>query len=129
MPDAATFAFIKIVVRDVDRVRVFYEKVLGLERAQTLDGETFIEEMLRTPGAEGPPQLVLYYSKSNPPITVGDGWGPVGFYVKDVKATYDLALAEGGGLVREPFRHGDLMVAFVSDPEGHQVELIGPAPR
>ena len=127
MPDAAAFAFVKLVVRDVDRVQGFLEKVLGLTAARIIDQETFKEVMLASPGAEGATPVVLYHSKANPPVTLGDGWGPVGFHVKDVRAIYELALSEGGQSVRAPFVFGTSCVAFVSDPEGHQIELIGPA--
>ena len=126
MPDA-TFAFVKIVVRDAGRIRDFYQKVLGLEQVRTIDTETFLEVMLGVPGAQGGTQVILYHRKSNPPITIGDGWGPLGFHVADVKAVFAHALSEGGAAVREPFRYGEVLVAFVSDPEGHQIELIGPA--
>jgi lactoylglutathione lyase len=124
---AAAFAFVKIVVRDAGRIRDFYQKVLGLEQVRTLDADTFLEVMVAPPGAESGTQLVLYHSKANPPVTIGDGWGPLGFHVADVKAVFAHALSEGGAAVREPFRYGEVLVAFVSDPEGHQVELIGPA--
>ena len=48
-------------------------------------------------------------------------------FAAQLKLVFAHALSEGGAAVREPFRYGEVLVAFVSDPEGHQIELIGPA--
>ena len=50
--------------------------------------------------------------------------GPLGLYVRDVDAAYAHAVACGATGDRAPFDIGDMRIAFVSDPEGHQLEFL-----
>ena len=58
------------------------------------------------------------------------GFGHVAFSVADLAATYRHLLAVGAAAVAEPGPSPEpgLWFAWVHDPEGNLVELIGPAP-
>jgi lactoylglutathione lyase len=58
------------------------------------------------------------------------GYGHVAFRVADLRASYDHLLGCGAALVAEPQPSPEpgLWFAWVHDPEGNLVELIGPAP-
>jgi catechol 2,3-dioxygenase-like lactoylglutathione lyase family enzyme len=58
------------------------------------------------------------------------GYGHVGFATDDLQAAYEAALTAGGVSVWAPRQSPEagLWMAFVHDPEGNLVELIGPQP-
>lgn len=122
---AASFAFTKIIVRDVEGSVDFYGKVLGLKLVQTVELEGLVEKLLAAPGQEAGPFLVLYHEYEGAPLRHGNAWGPIGYQVADVDATYAVALAAGGQADMEPFNYEDIRIAMFLDPEGHKVELMG----
>lgn len=122
---ATSFAFTKIIVRDVKGAIDFYGKILGLKVVRTVTFDHLVEEMLAAPGQEAGPFLILYHEYEGAALKYGNAWGPIGFQVADVDATYAAALAAGGKPDMEPFNYEDVRVAMVFDPEGHRIELIG----
>ncbi len=57
----------------------------------------------------------------------GSGYGHIAIEVDDVyKATADIR-ANGGKIIRDagPMNAGTTIIAFVEDPDGYQIELIG----
>ena len=121
---SATFAFCKVIVSDLDGAVDFYGRVLGLVVAQTIEMDDLAERIMAKPGQQGGANLILYQHKDGRSLTLGDAHGPVGFYVRDVDAAYAHALAQGAQGHREPFDAGTLRVAFILDPEGHEIELV-----
>jgi predicted enzyme related to lactoylglutathione lyase len=121
---SATFGFIKLVVRELDPMLAFYERVLGLVAAQTVDTPEMTEKILRKPGQATGAGLILYRHKDGRAITLGTAYGPVGFYVRDVDAAFAHAVAHGATPHRDPWDTGNLRVAFVLDPEGREIELV-----
>jgi catechol 2,3-dioxygenase-like lactoylglutathione lyase family enzyme len=68
---------------------------------------------------------------SDPPTAMRSrGYGHIGFATDDLQAAYNAALAAGGSSVWAPRQSPEagLWMAFVHDPEGNLVELIGPQP-
>jgi lactoylglutathione lyase len=121
----ASFAFTKIIVRDVAGAVDFYGKVLGLTVVRTVEFPHLVEKLLAAPGQEAGPFLILYHEYAGGPLKHGNAWGPVGYQVADVDATYAAALAAGGKADMEPFNFEDVRVAMVFDPEDHRIELMG----
>lgn len=121
---SATFAFTKVIVRDLEGAVDFYGRVLGLDVAQVIEMDDLAERILAKPGQKGGANLILYQHKDGRALTLGDAHGPVGFYVRDVDAVYAHALAQGARGHRAPFDSGALRVAFILDPEGHEIELV-----
>src|SRR5262245_27074529 len=98
---SATFAFAKVVVSDLEGAVDFYARVLGLTVAQTIEMDDLAERILAKPGQQGGANLILYQHKDGRALTLGDAHGPVGFYVRDVDATYAHALSAGARGHRE----------------------------
>ena len=121
---SATFGFVKLVVRELEPMLDFYGRVLGLVAVQTIDTPEMTEKILRKPGQEAGAGLILYRHKDGREITLGNAYGPVGFYVRDVDTAFAHAVAQGATAAREPWDAGGLRVAFVLDPEGRELELI-----
>ena len=120
----ATFGFVKITVRDFDSVTDFYCGLLGLTVTRTVEVADYAEVVLRPAGVAAGTALILLRHNDGRALSIGDGWGPRGFYVADADQSYALALVLGGRSSREPHDVGDLRVAYVFDPEGHEVELV-----
>lgn len=121
---SATFGFVKLVVRELEPILDFYHRVLGLVAVQTIDTPEMTEKILRKPGQEAGAGLILYRHNDGREITLGNAYGPVGFYVRDVDAAYAHAVARGASPHRPPWDSGDLRVAFILDPEGREIELV-----
>jgi predicted lactoylglutathione lyase len=71
--------------------------------------------------------LALVHFKDGRKIEIGSAEGPIGFYFKDAKGVddaYASAMAAGGTSKSKPGGAGGLRVASVTDPEGHEIELL-----
>lgn len=59
---------------------------------------------------------------------LGNGYGHIALEVDDVYKAVDNIRQRGGKIIREagPMNAGTTIIAFVEDPDGYQIELIGP---
>ena len=117
-----TFSFFKINVADLDAAVRFYTETFGFTVTDQINLPTVEERMLTIPG--GKFTLVLLRWTDGRAISVGNGFGPVGFMTRDVDAAYAKALANGATASRAPSDLGPMRLAFVLDPEGHEIEMI-----
>ena len=120
-PEHMSPMFLKFTVSDLPTMQAFYQKAFGMEQQKRLDNPTSIEVILTSPkGAD----LALVYYKDNRKITLGNANGPIGFYLQDVDAAYQKAMAAGATSKTAPRTGGGARVAIVADPEGHDIELL-----
>lgn len=58
---------------------------------------------------------------------LGTGFGHIAIEVDDVYATCEAIKQRGGKVMREagPMMHGTTVIAFIRDPDGYPIELIG----
>ncbi len=117
-----TLNFFKLIVTDLPKMQAFYETAFGFKEVNRIKMEHLEEVMMTLPS--GPMTLVLYKHLDGRDVTVGNGHGPVGLVTKAVDEYYDKALAAGGTEMDAPRDLGQMRVAFVRDPEGHEIELI-----
>jgi lactoylglutathione lyase len=114
-------------VLDVDRSIRFYRDVLGLDRAEQLDFETFTLVYLSNAENDFEIELTLNKGRSEP-YGHGDGYGHVAFCVDDLEAHRErvAALGYAPGEIKEFFRDGALLARFffVQDPDGYKVEIL-----
>ncbi|HUT41949.1 MAG TPA: lactoylglutathione lyase [Gammaproteobacteria bacterium] len=71
--------------------------------------------------------LELTYNWDTERYDLGKGFGHIAIEVDDVyKAVEDLQ-ARGGKVIREagPMNAGTTIIAFIEDPDGYQIELLG----
>lgn len=124
MSDKPSFRlnFFKLIVSDLDAAQRFYTDAFGLEQRDRIETEQLEEVMLAMPGERF--NLVLYRHKDGRALDIGSAYGPVGFVTRDLDAAHAHLLALGAKPVRAPFAMGSMRIAFVTDPEGHEIELI-----
>ncbi|MEO5938232.1 MAG: VOC family protein [Sphingomonas sp.] len=114
--------FFKLIVRDLDAMQKFYADTFGFEERSRFTLPTLEEVMLALPGEQF--TLVLYRHADGRDVEIGSGYGPVGFLTRDVDAAVAHALANGASVVAPPRDMGSMRLAFVKDPEGHEIEMI-----
>lgn len=127
MSDKAHFGFTKLIVQDLDAMATFYKEVAGLTemvRVQDAVGDRKLDEIIFNPTAPGGSTLVLFKfldrtAPANEEVILG-------FQTSDVVAFVARTKAAGGAVVTDvetKAAHG-VKVAFVTDPEGHLIEVV-----
>lgn len=117
-------------VGDLQRSIDFYTQVLGMQllRQKDYPDGKFSLAFLGY-GAEAENTVIeLTHNWDTDAYDLGNGFGHIALEVDDVyKATDDIRQA-GGKIIRDagPMNAGTTIIAFVEDPDGYQIELIGP---
>jgi lactoylglutathione lyase len=120
-------------VGDLERSLRFYTETLGmrlLRRNDYPDGRftlAFVGYGDETETAV----LELTHNWDTKAYELGSGYGHVAIEVDDVYQACDRIRARGGKITREPgpMKHGTTVLAFVEDPDGYKIELLGRKPR
>jgi catechol 2,3-dioxygenase-like lactoylglutathione lyase family enzyme len=135
--DAMTISahHVGLTVADLDRARAWYSVAFGFEPQVEFDLPGGVRgAMLRTAGGA---RIELFevpgaeegLSFADPPAAMRTrGFGHVALEAADLDAAYTRALDAGATGVWEPRQSPEpgRRMAFVHDPEGHLIELIGP---
>lgn len=118
-----------IRVGDLDRSIRFYTEVLGmklLRQKDYPDGKFTLAFLGYGPESDNT-VMELTYNWDTDHYDLGDGYGHMALEVEDVyKAAEDIR-NRGGKIIRDagPMNAGTTIIAFVEDPDGYQIELIG----
>jgi catechol 2,3-dioxygenase-like lactoylglutathione lyase family enzyme len=126
---------VALTVEDLDRAAGWYAEALGFATllAFSLPGSVR-GAMLRTPAGAGIELFEVPGSQpglvdADPPEAMRTrGFGHVGLEVADLHAAFAAVVAAGASVVWEPRDAPEpgRQMAFVHDPDGNLVELIGP---
>jgi lactoylglutathione lyase len=127
MSERSTYAFTKLVVRDLEAMRQYYEEAFGLVPIQRVEAdiaEAPIEELIlgRDGGYGG--LILLRWVDAAPPAA---GEVILGFTTSDIQALFERAVGAGGKVREAPEPSepaGGLVVGFIEDPEGHLAEVV-----
>ncbi|HKJ07742.1 MAG TPA: lactoylglutathione lyase [Gammaproteobacteria bacterium] len=116
-------------VGDLDRSIDFYTNVLGmklLRRKDYPDGKFTLAFVGYGPESEGA-VIELTYNWDQDKYDLGDGYGHIAIEVDDVYQATDAIRERGGKILRDagPMNAGTTIIAFVQDPDGYPIELIG----
>lgn len=117
------FAFTKLVVADVDAMAHYYRAVYGLRQVDRIEGRIGteqIDEIVLSDGSGPPLILIQFAGRPAPPV----GEQLLGFFTEDLDAAVRRCEAAGGQVFIGPELHGDMNIAFLSDPEGHVAEVV-----
>ena len=117
-------------VGDLDRSIAFYTEVLGmtlLRRKDYPDGKFTLAFVGYGPEAEQA-VLELTYNWGVDHYDLGNGFGHIAIEVDDVHAATEAIRQRGGKIIRDagPMNAGSTIIAFVEDPDGYPIELLGP---
>ncbi len=116
-------------VGDLDRSIAFYTNVLGMQLLRRKDypaGEFTLAFIGYGDETENT-VLELTYNWGVDQYELGTAFGHIALEVPDVYAACDKMRAAGGKIIREagPMNAGTTIIAFLEDPDGYQIELIG----
>ena len=117
-------------VGDLERSIKFYTDILGmtlLRQKDYPDGK-FTLAFLGYGDEKDTTAIELTYNWDTDSYDLGNGFGHLAIEVDDVyKAAEDIRAA-GGKIIREPgpMNAGTTIIAFVADPDGYEIELLGP---
>ena len=123
------FWYTGIRVKDLKESIRFYREALGFQ--VVLRGKMKVHEgtyvHMRTPTGKQILELNYYpeTSKFYEEYVNGSELDHLGFYVSDVRGQYERLVKLGCEPAVEPFNQGSWVLAFVKDPNGVWLELIG----
>lgn len=114
---------------DLDRSIAFYTEVLGmtlLRRKDYPDGK-FTLAFVGYGDEASNTAIELTYNWGVSHYEIGAGFGHLAIEVDDVYAACAEIRNKGGEIMREagPMNAGSTIIAFVKDPDGYPIELIG----
>lgn len=116
-------------VGDLDKSIKFYSEVLGmseLRRNDYPDGEFTLAFMGYGDESENT-VLELTHNWGVESYDLGTAYGHIAIEVDDVYEACDKMKKTGGKIIRDagPMNAGTTIIAFLEDPDGYQIELIG----
>jgi lactoylglutathione lyase len=119
-----------IRVGDLDRSIRFYTEVLGMRLLRRKDYPEGDFTLAFVGYGEESEQAVieLTWNWGVTHYEQGNGFGHLAVEVDDVYQAVERIRAQGGKIVREagPMNAGSTLIAFVEDPDGYLIELLGP---
>lgn len=118
-----------IRVGDLERSIDFYTNVLGMKllRRKDYPEGKFTLAFVGYGDESDQAVIELTYNWGVGSYDPGTGFGHIAIEVGDVYAACDEIKRRGGTVVREagPMKGGTTVIAFVADPDGYRIELIG----
>ena len=116
-------------ISDLDRSVDFYTRLLGMQVISQREHRKnqFTQVYLGYGTDESAIGLELVYNWGREePYRNGDAFGHIAIAVSGINALCTRLAAEGVNMPRPPRsqRHGNTIVAFIDDPDGHAIELI-----
>ena len=118
-----------IRVGDLDRSIAFYTEVLGMKllRRKEYPAGKFTNAFVGYGDEKDHSAIELTYNWGVDHYELGTGFGHLALEVDDVYQAADEIKKRGGKILREagPMNAGTTIIAFVADPDGYPIELIG----
>lgn len=116
-------------VGDLHKSLAFYTQVLGMKllRQEDFPEGKFTLAFVGYGDESNHTVIELTYNYGVESYDLGKGFGHIALGCDDVYAMCETIRAAGGKIVREagPMMHGTTIIAFVEDPDGYKIELIG----
>lgn len=116
-------------VTDLQQSIEFYTELMGMKllRSKDYPDGRFTLAFLGYGDESEHTALELTHNWDTDSYDLGNGFGHLAIEVDDVYAACDAIIAKGGEVVRPagPMNHGSTILAFVKDPDGYMIELLG----
>jgi lactoylglutathione lyase len=114
---------------NLERSIAFYTEIMGMKLLRQKDypkGE-FTNAFLGYGDESEQAALELTYNWGVESYDMGTGFGHIALEVDDVYEATAQIKEKGGKIIRDagPMNAGTRIIAFVEDPDGYQIELIG----
>lgn len=110
----------------------FYTEILGMSllRKKDYPEGKFSLAFLGYGDEKHHTALELTYNWDTDNYNLGDGFGHLAIEVNDVYEAAEKIRLSGGKIIREagPMNAGTTIIAFVADPDGYEIELLGSRP-
>ena len=118
-----------IRVGNLEKSIKFYTEVLGmklLRQKDYPDGEFTLAFIGYGEESENT-VIELTYNWGKEKYDLGEGFGHIALEVDDVYQAAEEIRNRGGKIIRDagPMNAGTTIIAFIEDPDGYQIELIG----
>ena len=114
---------------DLQRSIDFYTQILGMQllRQKDYPDGKFTLAFLGYGDEADNTVIELTYNWGVDSYDIGDAYGHIAIEVDAVYKAADDIKAQGGKILREagPMNAGTTIIAFVEDPDGYPIELIG----
>lgn len=114
---------------DLDKSIAFYTEVLGMKllRRNDYPAGKFTLAFVGYGEERDHTVLELTYNWDVSSYEMGTAYGHIAIEVDDVYAACETIRAKGGKILREagPMSAGTTVIAFIADPDGYKIELIG----
>ena len=114
---------------DLDRSIAFYTRILGMRllRQKDYPDGKFTLAFLGYGEESENTVIELTYNWDTDSYDLGEGYGHIAIEVDDVYQAVDELRSRGGKVIREagPMNAGTTIIAFIEDPDGYPIELIG----
>ena len=116
-------------VGNLEKSIQFYTDILGmklLRQKEYPEGKFTLAFLAYGPESENT-AIELTYNWDTESYDTGTGFGHLAIEVDDVYAATDEIRQGGGKIIRDagPMNAGTTIIAFVSDPDGYEIELLG----
>jgi len=116
-------------VGNLEKSLRFYTEVLGMKllRKQDYPDGKFTLAFVGYGDEAHHTALELTHNWDTEKYDLGNAYGHIAIEVEDVYKACEKIRAQGGKIVREagPMKHGSTVLAFVEDPDGYRIELLG----
>jgi predicted enzyme related to lactoylglutathione lyase len=119
---------IRVLATDPEAIATFYKKAFGMSEIRRVGNAPAFMEIIINAGST--PDLARKATAAAIVIATRPKDAPAGamasliLEVPDLNKAIEAVKANGGTLMRPPGKSGDLMFAFLKDPDGNQVELV-----
>ncbi|NOI79746.1 lactoylglutathione lyase [Vibrio tubiashii] len=120
------FLHTMIRVTDLDKSIEFYTKVLGMRVLDRTENTQYRYTLVFVGYEQGGTTIELTHNWDTDQYEMGNAFGHLALGVEDIYAACDQIKALGGNVTREPgpVKGGSTHIAFITDPDGYQIELI-----
>lgn len=116
-------------VGDLERSISFYTEVLGMKllRQKDYPDGKFTLAFVGYGDESEEAVIELTYNWGVDSYEMGSGYGHIALEVDDVYQATEAIRQRGGKIIRDagPMSAGTTIIAFVEDPDGYPIELIG----
>jgi len=114
---------------DLDRSIDFYTQILGMKllRRKDYPEGKFTLAFIGYGDESDNTVIELTYNWGVDKYELGNAYGHIAIEVNDVYRACETIRQKGGKIIREagPMNAGATIIAFVEDPDGYYIELIG----